>query len=1161
MSAMLDEPGRTVTLPAEQKQQRRDEGTRRGAAGGWGTALALGGVLLLSAPSMLQGQDSQPASGATPGNVQQGTTPTPQAATQPGAATGASNTDGAGNTTGAGKTTGAGNYATASPVDQQKQEETQASQKADTAVAGLWALRGQRIHALQFEGVQFNVNAMLPKELGLKEGDTLDPAKVRAATRRLFLTGRYRDIQVRSVPGPDGVTIVFAGVPRFFVGRILIDGVKSERLASILEYATGLQPGLPFLESAIAAGEAGVKQSLAQSGYYEPIVMSSTVRHQDGHQVDVIYKVTVGPQALVGDVKVSGDPGIDVSKFRDIAKLNTKNRTLKYFHTKNKVTRDTTANGLAKLRTYYQKQQRLEAAVALEKSQYAADRKQLDYSFVDHQGPLVKVLIEGVKISKARQKQLLPIYEESAVDNDLLNEGAHNIREFLARQGYFDAEVEYHQNPEQRENNVAPDGTLLPPPSTETQTVAFDARAGKRYKVAAVNISGNKYFDTPSIRERMQIVKADAFVKYGKFSPVLLSNDKDSITSLYRANGFQKVEITAKETKSDQDAKIAKITVDISINEGPQTKFGTITMTGVADARKAEVQTLVTAQGGQPFSTATISGDRDAILQSYLAKGFDQANVEVRQTVHKDDATITDVSYLVTEGEQVFVNRLLISGPVHTKPKLIVDQLTLKANDPLDQSALVEMQRKYYDLALFNEANVAVQNPAGETDRKNVLVQLTEAKRWDVTYGAGFETQLSTPQPNCRAQASLGDGRTGNNCGAAGHAGASFRVSGDVTRINLFGTDKSLTIHGTYGLLERIATATLNGPRLFGNPNLTAQVSGGYSNVQNISTFQASTLQGLVRVTQKVKKTDTFIYDFQYRRVSVNQNSLQVTANLIPLLSQPVRVGGPGFSWFHDTRNPSPLDATKGMYLSVQEFLSNGKFGSQTDFNRLDTTFSTYYSFGQPKRRYTFARNTRFGFINATGTNPNAGVGGCEGVLLNTNASCDPVPLPERLYAGGATSHRGFGINQAGPRDLTTGYPVGGTAVFVNTFELRMPAPVLPVVGDSVSFVVFHDMGNAFLHISDIGPSFGRFHQPNENTCRQVTGFVTVGTCDFAYFSHAIGLGARYHTPVGPVRLDLSYNLNPPIYPIIDDYSLATPNHAVGQASHIQFFFSVGQSF
>jgi outer membrane protein assembly factor BamA len=75
-----------------------------------------------------------------------------------------------------------------------------------------------------------------------------------------------------------------------------------------------------------------------------------------------------------------------------------------------------------------------------------------------------------------------------------------------------------------------------------------------------------------------------------------------------------------------------------------------------------------------------------------------------------------------------------------------------------------------------------------------------------------------------------------------------------------------------------------------------------------------------------------------------------------------------------------------------------------------------------------------------------------------------------------------------------------------------------------------------------------------------------VGTCNFNYYSHAIGLGARYATPVGPIRLDFSYNLNPPIYPVFDDYNQANPYVAghppyVGQANHFNFFFSIGQSF
>jgi outer membrane protein insertion porin family len=182
----------------------------------------------------------------------------------------------------------------------------------------------------------------------------------------------------------------------------------------------------------------------------------------------------------------------------------------------------------------------------------------------------------------------------------------------------------------------------------------------------------------------------------------------------------------------------------------------------------------------------------------------------------------------------------------------------------------------------------------------------------------------------------------------------------------------------------------------------------------------------------------------------------------------------------------------------------------------------------------------------------------CEGVLLTTNPSCNPIPLPERLYAGGASSHRGFGINGAGPRDLQTGFPVGGSAALVNSTELRMPAPVMPLVGDSINFVLFHDMGNVFQNASDMFPSFLRFNQPNRHTCTEVLG-VVVGTCSFNYFSHAVGLGARYRTPVGPVRVDFSYNLNPPIYPVIYDFNNNPPH--VGQAGHFNFFFSIGQSF
>ncbi|WP_242617797.1 POTRA domain-containing protein [Edaphobacter modestus] len=993
----------------------------------------------------------------------------------------------------------------------------------------VWEWKGLRVNRIEFVGVTFEASDTLPKELAQKAGEPLDPQKVRESTRRLFESGRYRDVAVRGVREGGGMTLIFEGTPRYFVGRVTITGVKNDRLASLLEYATKLNPGTAYTDTSVATGTEGIRDVLRSQGYYEPKVYAGTTLDRPNSQINVEYDVGVGPQARIGDVTVeSADLGMTLDEFRKKGKLKRGS----------KVTRDTTSNALSKLRSQYQKRNRLEATVSVQKQTYNPPRRQVDYDFHVNQGPEVKVLIEGAKVSKSRLHLLVPIFEEGTIDNDLLNEGMHNIRDFVQQQGYFDATVDVKV--------IGRD--------TANARVIYTVDRGIKHKVVSVELKGNHYFSEDILRERMQVKKADAYQRSGRYSPGLVAGDVASMQALYRANGFDQAKITTDVSDTDEKKgtpkqKNGQIAVVYNIEEGPQKKFGTVDVVGVGPSRLEDVKSLMNTQEGQPFSLVTLSGDRDAVIAYYLGHGFDQAKVDLQ--LHKrDDPTRTDVSLTVAEGPQVFVNRVLLSGLELTRPKVVESQIRVHPGDPLDQTALLETQRNLYGLALFNSVVTAVQNPTGDTPRKNVLVQTTEAKRWAVTYGFGFEAQTGNPGGTIQSNSSNPSAYS-----PEGRGSVSPRVSLDVSRINLRGTQDSLSLRTTYGLLEQIAVLTFQNPNSFGKRNFSTTASGGYTNIQNITTFASSTLQGSMRVTEKVHRTDTLIYEFLYRRVKVDPNSLRISADLIPLLSQPVRVGGPNFTWFHDTRQPSPLNASKGIYASLQAFVASSKFGSQTDFWRLDGTNSTYYPLFH--HRYTLARNTRIGYEHTSGVNPNADSPVCAGILLTTNPTCNAVPLPERLYAGGATSHRGFGINGAGPRDLQTGYPVGGSAAFVNTLELRMPPPTLPYVGDSVSFVLFHDMGNVFQNPEDMFPSFLRFHQPNRDTCRDVSG--TIGTCSFNYFSHAVGIGARYRTPVGPVRFDFSYNLNPPIYPVIDDYNGGPPY--VGQGNHFNFFFSIGQAF
>lgn len=1003
------------------------------------------------------------------------------------------------------------------------------------AAATVWQWKGLYVDRIEFEGVTFDKTDKLPGELEQKAGEPLDPEKVRESVRRLFASGRYRNVEVRGVRQGDRATLIFRGVPRYFVGRVTIAGVKSERLMSVLSFATKLSPGRPFEDSDIEAGTEGLKQMLEQQGYYEPTIASKEETDAANEQVNVTYTVTLGPQARIGNVSVEGnDVGMTIAQFRKKGKLKAGT----------KVTRETTSNALSRLRTEYQKNDHLEATVTLQKQTYNAATDRLDYDFHVSQGPKVQVVVEGAKIKTSKLHLLVPIFEEGAIDNDLLNEGIHNLRDYLQQQGYFDATVDVR---------VIGKGTTA-------ERVVFTVDRGAKHKVVDVAIEGNKYFTDDILRERMQVVKGNLYQPSGRYSPSLVTADVNSIQTLYRANGFDEAKVTTKIQDKDDSAhgkplKQAQIRVTYIVSEGAQQKFGKVDVTGVDPKRMVDVRGLLNAQPGQPFSLVTLSGDRDMVLQYYLSRGFDQVKVEITQRKEQANPDRTDVALNVTEGEQVFVDRVLLSGVEKTKPAVVDQQILVHPETPLNQTALLETQRNLYGTALFNEVVAAVQNPSGDAPAKNVLLQLTEAKRWNVTYGFGFEAQTGTPSQGMISEAScIQLGLNPCNVSQEGKAGVSPRVSLDVSRINLRGTEDTLTLHSAFGLLEQVAILTLQNPHFMNSKKWSSALSGGYSNIQDITTFTSSTLQGDARLTQRPERKDTFIYDFQYRRVKVN--SLQVSADLIPLQSQPVRVGGPGVTWFHDTRSPGPLNATKGSYSTIQAFVASSKFGSQADFWKVDGSNSTYYEFG--KEKYVFARNTRIGYEHPWGPNPNVGNDACLGDLLTTNPSCSAVPLPERLYAGGATSLRGFGINLAGPRDLQTGYPVGGTAVFVNTFELRMPAPTLPYVGNSVNFVLFHDMGNVFQNPGDMFPSFTRFHQPDRETCRNVLG-ISVGTCSFNYFSHDIGIGARYKTPVGPVRLDFSYNLNPPIYPVIVDFSNNPPH--VGEAGHFNFFFSIGESF
>jgi len=150
------------------------------------------------------------------------------------------------------------------------------------------------------------------------------------------------------------------------------------------------------------------------------------------------------------------------------------------------------------------------------------------------------------------------------------------------------------------------------------------------------------------------------------------------------------------------------------------------------------------------------------------------------------------------------------------------------------------------------------------------------------------------------------------------------------------------------------------------------------------------------------------------------------------------------------------------------------------------------------------------------------------------------IPLPERFFAGGGTTLRGFGLNQAGPRDPCTGFPIGGLAMLVFNQELRFPMR-LPFIGNRLGGTVFYDGGNVYTDVNHI-------------TLKWKTNSPT----DLNYFSHTVGFGLRYPTPVGPVRVDFGFLLNPGYYQI---FNTTTSQIEPVELPHFGFSFNIGPVF
>jgi outer membrane protein insertion porin family len=981
---------------------------------------------------------------------------------------------------------------------------------ADAQVA---QFEGKPVVDIRFSDVQPLDPADLAKVQPLKIGQPLRMSDVAHAIDGLFATGRFDDIAVEGEASGNGVAIRFVTKNSWFVGGVTVQGKVGTtpnrgQVASTMQ----LSLGTPFHEEDVTRGVDNIKHLMLANGLYEAEVTSSTERSDNAQEVFITIHVKEGQRAkydqpsIEGDTKLSNDTILRVTGWR-----------FPIIHWWRQVTDARTRKGVHGLLAKYQKQDRLTARVELKKLDYDAQRRRVTPNLSVDTGPKVEVKAVEAKMSKRVLKRYVPVFEENTVDNDLLVEGKRNIHDYLQSQGYYDVDVDFR----------------VLPPQNDVETIEYIISRGPRYRLVHVALTGNKYFDTSDIRERMFMQPASFRTRHGRYSEAFRRKDEENIADLYRANGFRDVKVVSI-VERDYHNNAGDIAVTVKIDEGPQWFVESLAMRGVNQGNADVFRPQLASIAGQPFAEVNLASDRDTVLTYYYAHGFPAADMKTSWQMNGQPYHV-NVVYTITEGDRQYVRQVITSGLRTTRQSLVEKQIKLKPGDELSPIEETDIQKKFYDLGIFARVDTAIENPDGQTDHKYVLYNFEEANRYDLSLGIG--AQLGT----------FGTPSTAYITAPAGATGFSPEFSATLARLNFLGLGHTISVRGSYSSLEKLVSLSYLQPRFMNAEGRNITYAILFDDSLNIRTFASKREEGSVQLSQKFSKSFTGLFRFAYRRVSVSDVVIPVL--LIPQLVQPVRLGILSANFVQDRRD-NPADPHHGFYNTADIGVTGKFFGSQRSFARVLLRNATYYKL---TRNIVLARQTEFGVIR-----PFAAPAGL--------SDQESVPLPERFFAGGADSLRAFGYNEAGPRDTgmalvpggpisaPTGFPLGGNALFINNIELRFP-----LIGQNIQGVIFHDMGNVYSSLSDI--SF-RFHQKDLQ--------------DFNYAVHAVGFGIRYKTPIGPIRGDLAYSINPPSFvgfngtpvqllqcnPNLPPSSLPSYCQPVQQSTgHFQFFFSIGQTF
>ena len=952
------------------------------------------------------------------------------------------------------------------------------------------AYEGQNVSAVSLiANPHRDLTPLLPL-VAQKAGEPYSEKKVQDSATALQQQGGFGRVRVEVQPEVQGLRLEFLLEPAWYLGVLKFPGIAKSFAYTRLLQVVNLQDEDPYDPARIPVAANSLRQFLIKNGYFLADVHAEP-EIDDAHQVvNVNFIVEMGKHARIGDVQIEGPADEERAKLLHSVRSIRARLTGALLKPGKPYTPERIKAASTSIKRSLVSQHRLASHVQENPPHYHPDSNRADVSFKVDVGPTVTVRTIGAKLTAVpflagrQMKKLIPIYTEGTIDQDLVDEGQRNLIDYFQKKGYYDVKVntKFDHHPDQ----------IL---------VVYEIDRGKKHKVGEIAFQGNNAISNKDLLAQVTVKKSHIWT-HGSLSQKLLKQSSDNIEALYHDRGYEEVKVTSQAVDHEP-----RIDVSFDIREGPQTIVGEVRITGNQNVPYDQLTAPVGFQlrSGAPFSPRQLTNDRNRISATYLNRGYLNAEVKVSVKRSDNDPHQVDVVYTITEHQMVRMTDVVYLGQEHTRLSLLKKTAQLPPEEPMRRVKMLEAESRLYDLNVFDWSSVGPRKPITDQTDEDALVKVHEAKRNEIAYGFGFEVSHRGGNIPGGTVAIPGGGPTiglgSNQIAPSQSTYASPRGLIEFNRRNMRGLGETASASILASRLDQRALLTYTQPHFIGS-QWSSLSSFSVERTSENPLFTAGLGDLSFQVERLISKKQNTRLQIRY---DFNRTTLSHLLVSDLVLDQDLHVHLSTFSGtlIKDTRD-KPLDAHHGVFDTLNLAITPTSLGSSANFAKLFGQFAFY----KPFHSVVFANSIRLGLAKAF-----AG---------------SFVPTSQLFFSGGGTSLRSFPIDEAGPQRLVpfcnvlqgqsgcvnVTVPVGGRQLFILNSELRFPLKIMKALGG----VVFYDGGNVYSAIN-----FNNFLNNYTNT---------------------VGIGLRYATPIGPIRIDLGHNLNP-----------------VPGINPTQYYITVGQAF